>query len=95
VPGGVAENWGTRSETAHRRPQYLKVTAVIAAFLNRSTFSLPWFACRSAEVTARSLPQKSRGDARLQETAFGAITAAQPCRQEPLFMPQTSHPIIA
>jgi hypothetical protein len=38
----------------------LKVTVVIRPFLNRSTFSLPWFACRSAEVTARSLPQKSR-----------------------------------
>jgi hypothetical protein len=28
--------------------------------LNRSTFSLCWFACRSAEVTARNLPQRSR-----------------------------------
>jgi hypothetical protein len=28
--------------------------------LKRSTFSLPWFACRSPEVTGRSLRQKAR-----------------------------------
>jgi hypothetical protein len=37
-----------------RRFQGLKATAVNAAFLKRSTFSFPPFACRSAVVTART-----------------------------------------
>jgi hypothetical protein len=60
--GGGCDNWGTGSETAHNFSEktVAKTYCGYRRPFERSTFSLPWFASRSAEVTARSLPQKSR-----------------------------------